>query len=38
LNLPVKLEDILSIAIDPSERMADIERLNNVWNNPANAK
>ena len=38
LNLPVKLEDILSIVIDPSERMADIERINNVWNNPANAK
>jgi hypothetical protein len=38
LNLPVKLEDILTIAIDPSERMADIERINNVWNNSANAK
>lgn len=38
LNLPVKLEDILTIEIDPSERMADIERINNVWNNPANAK
>ncbi len=38
LNLPVKLEDILTVAIDPSERMADIERINNVWNNPANAK
>ena len=38
LNLPVKLDEILSIVIDPSERMADIERINNVWNNPANAK
>ena len=38
LNLPLKLEDILNVEIDPSERMADIERLNNVWNNPANAK
>ena len=38
LNLPVKLEDILTVEIDPSERMADIERINNVWNNPANAK
>ena len=38
LNLPMKLEDISTIAIDPSERMADIERINNVWNNPANAK
>ncbi len=38
LNLPLKLEDILSIVIDPSERMADCERINNVWNNPANAK
>jgi hypothetical protein len=38
LNLPLKLEDILSIAIDPSERMADIERINNVWSNPNNAK
>jgi len=38
LNLPIKLYDILNIEIDPSERMADIERINNVWNNPANAK
>jgi aminopeptidase N len=38
LNLPIKLDDILNIEIDPSERMADIERLNNVWNNPTNAK
>lgn len=38
LNLPVKIEDVLTIEIDPSERMADIERINNVWNNPANAK
>ena len=38
LNLPIKLNDILNIEIDPSERMADIERINNVWNNPANAK
>jgi hypothetical protein len=38
LNLPVKLDDILTIEIDPSERMADIEKINNVWNNPANAK
>jgi hypothetical protein len=38
LNLPIKLDDILNIEIDPSERMADIERINNVWNNPANAK
>lgn len=38
LNLPVKLEDILTVEIDPSERMADIERINNVWNNPSNAK
>jgi hypothetical protein len=36
--LPVKLDDILTIEIDPSERMADIEKINNVWNNPANAK
>lgn len=38
LNLPIKLDDILNIEIDPSERMADIERINNVWNNPAYAK
>jgi len=38
LNLPIILDDILNIEIDPSERMADIERINNVWNNPANAK
>jgi hypothetical protein len=38
LNLPIKLDDILNIEIDPSERMADIDRQNNVWNNPANAK
>lgn len=38
LNLPVKIEDVLTIEVDPSERMADIERINNVWNNPANAK
>jgi hypothetical protein len=38
LNLPIKSDDILTIEIDPSERMADIERINNVWNNPANAK
>jgi hypothetical protein len=38
LNLPINLDDILNIEIDPSERMADIDRQNNVWNNPANAK
>lgn len=38
MNLPIKLEDILSIEIDSSQRMADIERSNNIWNNPVNAK
>lgn len=38
MNLPFKIEEILSIEIDSSQRMADIERSNNIWNNPVNAK
>ncbi|MEY3321424.1 MAG: hypothetical protein RLZZ417_1007 [Bacteroidota bacterium] len=36
--LPLKSDDIFSIEIDPSERMADIERNNNTWNNPIHSK
>jgi aminopeptidase N len=34
LVIPLKSEEIISIEIDPSERMADIEKENNRWNNP----
>lgn len=38
LIIPLKSEEIISIEIDPSERMADIEKGNNSWNNPVHAK
>lgn len=38
LIIPLKSEEIISIEIDPSERMADIEKGNNSWINPVHAK
>jgi hypothetical protein len=38
LIIPIRLDDIVSIEIDPSERMADIDRLNNKWDNSGNSK
>jgi len=38
LIIPLKSDDIVSIEIDPSERMADLERTNNSWINPLHSK
>jgi len=38
LIIPLKFDDIVSIEIDPSERMADLERTNNSWINPLHSK
>jgi len=38
LIIPLNSDNIVSIVIDPSERMADIERSNNSWINPVQTK